>query len=161
MNTEHNQTARPSRVRVMRARVGAWHDRHADTLAWCALSAFTVAFSVAFTYALVIDAPSAEWITENRALAFVGIAFAFTAFAFVVGGFVHLLTQDITARKHARVHARVLARVNSEWSRELVKSELAHEKTRTLLLAEIGNARREASRNAYALLTALEESDAH
>lgn len=152
MLTNHTQraTVRPSRLRIARALARAWYDRHADAVSWCALSAFTVAFALAFTYALTIDAPSAEWISANPVLAFVGIAFSFVAFAFVVGAFVHLLTQDITARNLSRSHSRTVRRITDEWARELAKSETA-----------LALAKREASRNAYALLTALEETDTH
>lgn len=148
-------TARPSRSRITLARVSAWIDRHDVALAWLTLCAFSVAFSVVFTYALTLDAPSLAWITEHRALAFVGIAFAFVAFAFVVGAFVHLITQDTSARAHARAHSRTLARVNYEHTRET----LALMRRLNDMTQERNDAQRDARRNAYALLTELERHD--
>lgn len=170
--TIHTQraTARPSRLRIARALARAWYDRHADAVSWCALSAFTVAFSVAFTYALTLDAPSAEWISANPVLAFVGIAFAFVAFAFVVGGFVHLLTHDITARQMSRAHARTLARVSVERDLEeqtaqnvedCLRADIARlTRERDALRADHATARRALTDARFMLGTARDERDA-
>lgn len=166
-NPTQRHTARPSRSRVLRARVSAWYNRHADALAWCSLIAFTVAFALAFTYALTLDAPSAEWISAHPVLAFVGIAFAFVAFAFVVGAFVHLLTQDITARQLSRAHARTLARVSVERDLEsqsaqnvedCLRADIARlTRERDALRADIATERRMARDMRFALGTARDE----
>lgn len=85
---------RPSRLRVLRARVIAWHDEHRDALALVLVAVTAVALVAFSTLALIGDGAPVGYTWRA--------AFASLAVAFIVGALAYLIGNDIgTVNAHA------------------------------------------------------------
>jgi len=143
MNTynTHRHTARPSRLRVTLARLGAWLDRHDDAVTLAVLALVVSLATTILVIGLVTDYALA--ITSALMVGSVVVMLSVVSawFAYMVG------TDRATRRVSCR-YSRYMSEQSDKYERKL--SRVTHERD---------IARREASRNAYALLTALEETD--
>lgn len=104
MTTYPKQLARPSRSRIMRARVGAWCDAHP-----VAMLATVGALTVALLSALAVSALVTDGNTLSNAIGAVGVSLCATFVAVLYAVIAtNAYTQDKSARNHSRAFARVI-----------------------------------------------------
>lgn len=158
----HRHTARPSRSRVIRARVSAWIDRHSDALTAIAVGALVVILTTLTALALISDGISTADAIGASAVSLSCVIFA-TFFA-------HVLTDDRTSRRVYRRWASNHARAREEWHKYCDQMATRYEEQnarniarrndalndRDLALREMRNARRECDRMARELATSGE-----
>lgn len=164
MSTIHTprETVRPSRMRRAMARVVLIHDR-AD--AWlndrlvavfATMSALSVVLGVSLgTWSLSVRTSVLDRVSSVLVLA---LTLGMSAVLFAVAVAEHVANDE--RAKHRRTLARVIRERDAEAQaahnvEDALRADIAR------LTDERDEARREASRNAYALLTALEETDTH
>ena len=149
-NHTNRATVRPSRLRITRARVGAWFDRHDDAVTLAVVATVVALVSAILAVALVQD--YAVSIRDSIAIATIVIALSG-----ISGAFSYLVGSERASRRVSRRYSRYL----SDAQEETRRANDRHRKVVERITRARDEARREASRNAYALLTALEETDTH
>lgn len=109
-NPTHRHTARPSRSRVARARVGAWIDRNSDTLTALAVATVVVILTTLTALALIGDGISTRDAIGASAVTLASVVFA--------SFFAYAITDDRATRRayarYSRSHAQVVATLNSQ-----------------------------------------------
>lgn len=144
MNTyTPRHTARPSRSRVIRARVSGFVDRHDDALTLAVVATIVVLVSALTAVALAQDYA----VSTRDALA---VAVLTVALGTLSGAFSYLVGSERASRRVSRRYSRYLNEQSDKYRDELER-----------VTRERDDARRENSRTAYALLSALEQSDTH
>ena len=104
MTTNPTQLSRPSRSRIMRARVGAWCDAHP-----VAMLATVGAITVALLSALAVFALVTDGNTLSNAIGAVGVSLCATFVAVLYAVMAtNVYTQDKSARNHTRAFSRVI-----------------------------------------------------
>ena len=104
MITNPTQLSRPSRSRIMRARVGAWCDAHP-----VATLATVGALTVAILSALAVFALVGDGNTLSNAIGAVGVSLCATCVAVLYAVMAtHEYTTDKVARRAHRAYARVI-----------------------------------------------------
>jgi len=117
----HRHTARPSRSRVIRARVGAWIDRHSDALTAIAVGALVVILTTLTALALISDG-----ISTADAIGASAVSLSCVIFATF---FTHVLTDDRTSRRVYRRWASNHARAREEWNKYCDQMAQRYEET--------------------------------
>ena len=113
-NPTQRHTARPSRSRVARARLGAWIDEHADAITIGAISALVVIITTLSALILATDyGVSVRDLLGNASLSLMTVAMS----AF----FAWIIASDRTARRVASVWASNRNRERAQHERELAR----------------------------------------
>jgi hypothetical protein len=103
-------TARPSRSRITRARVGAWIDRNSDTLTALAVALVVVILTTLTALALVTDGVNTRDAIGASAVTLASVLFA--------SFFAYAITDDRATRRayarYSRTHAQVVATLNNQ-----------------------------------------------
>lgn len=116
MNTNPTQrhTARPSRSRVMRARMGAWIDRHADTLALVVVAIIVTLVSALVALGLVTD----YGVSTRDAIA---IALIVVLMGSLSGAFAYAVARDRTGSRVARQYSRAMRHNDAQHDEQLAR----------------------------------------
>lgn len=128
-NNTTRHTARPSRLRVTLARVGAYLDRHDD-----AVTLSAVAFIVATVSALLAVALATDYAMRTRdALTVAVLAVALSALS---GFFAYMVGSERATRRVSRRYSRHLNEQSDKHERALAEAREAFKKERDALVKE-------------------------
>lgn len=146
-NHTNRATVRPSRLRITRARVGAWFDRHDDAVTLAVLATIVALVSAILAVALVQD--YAVSVRDSIAIATIVIALSG-----ISGAFSYLVGSERASRRVSRRYSRYLNEQSDRYRDELERVTRERDEAQ-----RASQASRNAYRTAYARLSELTECD--